>query len=142
MKIQAQTKQPLAALTVDGTNSGAPDPGKLPKTPKIRLAKRRPSKSPGEISDSDAGTKGSGRVSLEYLNSAAQRVFIAGTFNDWNPCAHALTALEHGKWAVELTLEPGRYEYRLVVDDQWTDDPRATEQIANPYGGTNSVLQV
>ena len=142
MKTQAQTKQLAGTLDADGTSGKASDPGKFPKAPKARSPKRRDAKSLTAISNSGARTLGSGSVSLEYLNSAAQKVFIAGTFNDWNPCAHALTALAHGKWTVELTLEPGRYEYRLVVDDQWTDDPRATEQIANPYGGTNSVLQV
>jgi hypothetical protein len=29
-----------------------------------------------------------------------------------------------------------------VVDGQWMPDPRATESVANPFGGRNSVLHV
>jgi hypothetical protein len=31
-------------------------------------------------------------------------------------------------------LPSGRYEYRFVVDGQWTDDPAAGETVMNPYG--------
>jgi hypothetical protein len=50
--------------------------------------------------------------------------------------------LEDGKWAKELALPPGRYEYRFVVDGQWMDDPAATELIPNSYGTANAVLVV
>jgi 1,4-alpha-glucan branching enzyme len=79
---------------------------------------------------------------VEYLNPAAREVFIAGSFNGWDPRANALVAHGDGKWGVELSLQPGRYEYRLVVDGQWTDDPKASEHTANPYGGFNSIMQV
>jgi len=47
-----------------------------------------------------------------------------------------------GRWTKELSLPPGRYEYRHVVDGEWLCDPAATEQASNPYGGSNSVLVV
>lgn len=50
--------------------------------------------------------------------------------------------LGDGKWAKELALPPGRYEYRFVVDGQWVDDPAAKESVPNPVGGFNAVLVV
>ena len=50
--------------------------------------------------------------------------------------------LADGKWAKELTLPPGRYEYRFVVDGQWVDDPAAKETLPNPFAGFNAVLIV
>ena len=50
--------------------------------------------------------------------------------------------LRDGQWAKELSLAPGRYEYRFVVDGQWVDDPAATELIPNPFGTPNAVLLV
>jgi hypothetical protein len=47
-----------------------------------------------------------------------------------------------GKWAKELALPPGRYEYRFVIDGQWVDDPAANETVPNPFGGSNAVLVV
>ena len=84
----------------------------------------------------------SGCVCLELTNVSAQEVCIAGSFNDWHPAATPMIPLGEGRWRKELTLPPGRYEYRLVVDGQWVDDPAATELIPNPFGTANAVLVV
>ena len=47
-----------------------------------------------------------------------------------------------GKWAKELSLAPGRYEYRFVVDGKWIDDPKAKAYMPNSSGGRNAVLHV
>ena len=47
-----------------------------------------------------------------------------------------MVSLGDGRWAKELVLPPGVYEYRLVVDGEWMPDPRASETAPNPYGGT------
>jgi 1,4-alpha-glucan branching enzyme len=81
-------------------------------------------------------------VRMEYLNASAKSVFVAGTFNDWHPQVTEMLKLADGRWAKELTLTPGTYEYRLVVDGQWAADPGCRESVPNPYGGRNSVLTV
>ena len=81
-------------------------------------------------------------VRIEFHHEQAQAVFIAGTFNDWHPAVTPMTSRGSGKWVKELSLPPGRYEYRLVVDGEWLCDPKAKEQASNPYGGFNSVLVV
>ena len=53
-----------------------------------------------------------------------------------------MIALGQGRWAKDLALPPGDYEYCLVVDGQWKPDPQATETIPNPFGGVNSVRKV
>ena len=81
-------------------------------------------------------------VRIEFEHQGASNVCIAGTFNDWHPSVTEMIALENGRWAKELTLPPGTYEYRLVVDGEWMADPHAPESAPNPYGGVNSVLRV
>lgn len=81
-------------------------------------------------------------VRIEFAHEQAQTLFIAGTFNDWQPSATPMIALGNGRWAKELVLPPGRYEYRLVVDGEWMSDPAAPEQVPNPHGSSNSVLTV
>ena len=85
---------------------------------------------------------GSQRVWLELTWPGAQQVCIAGSFNDWHPSVTPMVRLDDGKWAKELALPPGRYEYRFVVDGEWVDDPAATELIPNPFGTPNAVLEV
>lgn len=81
------------------------------------------------------------KVRIEFQHDNAQTVFIAGTFNDWRPNVTPMIAVANGKWVKELSLAPGRYEYRFIVDGEWTNDPK-TEQAPNEHGSFNSVLIV
>jgi hypothetical protein len=81
-------------------------------------------------------------VCLRLTRPDAQQICIAGSFNDWHPSVTPMIRLSDGKWAKELALPPGRYEYRFVVDGEWVDDPAATELIPNPFGTPNAVLVV
>lgn len=81
-------------------------------------------------------------VCVEFIHPCANEVCIAGSFNDWHPTVTPMICVADGKWAKELVLPSGRYEYRFVVDGQWADDPAAKETIPNPFGGVNAVLVV
>ena len=85
---------------------------------------------------------GSHSVCLKLVRPDAQEVCIAGSFNDWHPGVTPMIRLHDGQWTKELTLPPGRYEYRFIVDGQWVDDPAATELIPNSFGTANAVLEV
>ncbi len=73
-------------------------------------------------------------VSFEFTSASARQVCLAGSFNDWRPDASPMLAMGDGRWVKCLTLPPGRYEYRFVVDGQWVDDPKAVEFVANLHG--------
>ena len=82
------------------------------------------------------------RVHIEFHDGQAHEVCIAGTFNDWRPATAPMVNVVPGEWVKELTLPPGRYEYRFVVDGQWRTDPAASECVPNGYGDCNCVLVV
>ena len=79
---------------------------------------------------------------LEFTHATATVVNLAGTFNDWRPEATPMVALGRGRWVKELTLPPGVYEYRVVVDGEWMPDPQAAQTTPNPFGGVNSVMRI
>ena len=81
-------------------------------------------------------------IVLTFLAPEARKVHIAGEFNDWNPDATPFKKVDDGEWEVRLMLRSGWYEYRIVVDGKWIDDPEAVQRVANPHGGFNSVLNV
>ncbi|MCW5557209.1 MAG: response regulator [Verrucomicrobiae bacterium] len=81
-------------------------------------------------------------ICLRLTHPTAQQVCVAGSFNDWQPDATPMTRRDDGQWVKELTLPPGRYEYRLIVDGEWADDPAAAELIPNAFGTANAVLVV
>lgn len=84
-----------------------------------------------------------GRILFVQPIAAGRRVHVAGTFNDWNPLSHPMRRNEDlGVHELALDLPPGTYEYRLVVDGRWIDDPHAAQTSANSYGGRNAVVRV
>ena len=87
-------------------------------------------------------TKTRTAVRLEFHDSNARVVCIAGTFNGWSPKRTTMVSAGAGRWTKELSLPPGLYEYQYVVDGRWVNDPKAVRSTPNPYGGRNSVLVV
>ncbi|MDB6039809.1 MAG: hypothetical protein JWM99_3650 [Verrucomicrobiales bacterium] len=81
-------------------------------------------------------------VYFEATAPDAKSVCIAGTFNFWHPAATKMVKLEGGRWGKRLTLPPGAYEYRFVMDNQWKADPNCHQSVPNPYGGMNSFLSI
>ena len=75
-----------------------------------------------------AKTKSTRLVELVASFPGARSVCVAGTFNDWHPLVTEMINVGGDRWAKALTLAPGRYEYRFLVDGEWRDDPTATEQ--------------
>ena len=49
---------------------------------------------------------------------------------------------EAGKWEKQITLPPGRYEYKFIVDGMWIADPAGAQEVLNAFGSTNSVVEV
>ncbi|MFB3786131.1 MAG: polymer-forming cytoskeletal protein [bacterium] len=82
-------------------------------------------------------------VSISITQEDARRVQITGTFNDWNEDqAIPLRLSQDGRWSADLRLQPGKYEYRVLIDGKSQLDPDNPEKVPNSYGGENSVLTV
>lgn len=123
-KIGGAGKRPPKAATDSASSSAAP------------------AAEPTGLAPLPAATAKPKNISLEFFSPQARDIYVAGSFNDWNPQANRLSPQGNGKWTTELALTPGKYEYRLVVDGVWTDDPMSAESAPNPFGGFNSVLRV
>jgi len=82
------------------------------------------------------------RVIFKLNNPEAREVYLAGSFNSWDPSKRPLKKDATGVWKTIMMLPKGTYEYRLVIDGQWVDDPGAPEKRLNEFGFYNSVLTV
>ncbi|ODN29804.1 glycoside hydrolase family 13 [Fervidobacterium thailandense] len=70
----------------------------------------------------------------------ANVVYLAGTFNNWNPTAWPMKLVD-GVWRYEIELKPGRYEYKYVIDGKnWKEDPEAPAFVDDGYGGKNGAF--
>jgi len=81
------------------------------------------------------------KIELKFDAREARSVAIAGSFNGWNATRNPLVK-DGGCWRITLRLPRGQHEYRLIADGNWVSYPNARESKANPYGGSNSVLNV
>ncbi len=82
-------------------------------------------------------------VRFELAAPAAQNVALAGSFNGWGEQAVVLARGAGGTWSVTVPLPVGEHRYQFVVDgERWVSDPTAHAQVADGFGGTNSVIVV
>ena len=84
------------------------------------------------------------RVVVSFTAKPGSDVCIAGSFNDWAPDEKRLKdKIGDGVYTATLTLAPGIYEYKFVVDGVWTLDPDPDRDwTQNGLGTLNSVLRV
>lgn len=72
----------------------------------------------------------------------AVSVMLVGDFTHWQDKPISMVKREGGLWTASVSLPPGTYHYRFLVDGQWRDDPESTLRVPNPFGGENSVRTV
>ncbi len=82
------------------------------------------------------------RIDLTLNMPQARSAAVAGSFNNWDLHQTPMRKDSGNGWKATLSLPPGRYEYRFVVDGKWISDPNAKESVTNPFGDTNSILVV
>ena len=71
----------------------------------------------------------------------AREVILTGDFNGWNEHYLRMNRIGNG-WQLKLNLAPGRYEYKFIVDKEWTHDLKNPEKTRNIHRTFNSVLRV
>lgn len=72
----------------------------------------------------------------------ANKVCIAGQFNDWNTKSMPMKKSKDGTWRIKMKLLLGKYEYKYFVDGAWAQDISGAEMIPNPFGTSNCVVNV
>lgn len=72
----------------------------------------------------------------------ASDVRVTGDFTGWSLGGIPLWDDGDGSWRTLLSLDPGVYQYRMVIDGDWADHDEAHIRVVNPYGGENCILTV
>ena len=71
----------------------------------------------------------------------ADRIHLAGEFNDWDETSIPMRQGRDGVWRAELDLRRGTsYQFRYVVDGHWQTDYHADGTADNQYGTHNSIV--
>lgn len=111
------------------------EPAATPAAPAAPVAPATPAATPAAASGSN--------VTFSYVDPAAKSVAVAGEFNKWSMKANPLQKDASGIWTATLQLKPGRYQYKLVVNEtDWVVDPANPETAKDPDGNENSLKVV
>ena len=87
-------------------------------------------------------------VKFLYYAPEAKEVYLAGDFNNWADNVggvvsnkdHLMTKRKDGMWEKTLSLSPGKYKYKFVIDgNNWVKDPFG-EDAMDEYD--NSIIKV
>jgi len=81
-------------------------------------------------------------VEFQFAGSANDSVYVVGEFNNWSLDDRSRLTQDNGVWKTQVTLKPGNYKYRFVVDGKWTEDPSNPVSEKNPFGELDSILTV
>ena len=83
------------------------------------------------------------KFKFQPVIAGVEKVFVAGTFNDWNGSKNAMSDPDgDGVFETSLLIPPGRYLYKFVVDGNWLADPNAKAFEPDGQGGRNGVFFV
>ena len=82
-------------------------------------------------------------VSFNYYDPVAQNVQLVGDFSNWEPVEDVMVQ-EKGNniWKGTFPLDPGKYQYKFVVDGEWKIDPYNPEAVTSDLGVNNSLVIV
>ncbi len=81
-------------------------------------------------------------VTLRFSDIHTTDLKIAGDFNNWIPDHNVETRVDQGAIIKILSIKPGTYQYRLIVEGKWQEDPTNPNRISNLFGEINSLLKV
>jgi 1,4-alpha-glucan branching enzyme len=82
-------------------------------------------------------------LQFEIAAKEDSKVYVAGTFNNWDPTTHPLDHHpEDGVFRGTINLPEGTHEYKFVVDGVWHLDTKCPNFVPNAHGTLNSVIQV
>ena len=82
------------------------------------------------------------RIRFSIIAPEADKVTVAGDFNAWDATCHSLKKKNNGQWEKTLTLPPGDYQYKFLVDGHWRLDPGNEQACDNEFGTRNNILVV
>ncbi len=83
------------------------------------------------------------RVTLCLRTDPGSKVFIAGSFNNWDPNAKKMVdKMGDGLYTATLNLPAGEHQYKFVIGGTWCADPACAETVQNAQGTINSLLRI
>ena len=81
-----------------------------------------------------------GLTRLSIQAGGAERVEVAGDWNQWRPIALVRSA--NGVWYADLAIPPGEYRYAFRIDGKEWEVPKGVATVNDGFGGRSARLSV
>ena len=78
------------------------------------------------------------RATFLVYDPNAKSINIAGSFTGWQPSPMYPNKNDPGMWGISLTLPPGVYTYKYIIDGEWIVDPENLSPLDDGSGNVNS----
>ena len=88
-----------------------------------------------------AQTNGS-TVRFVYRGTSGQKIYLAGSFTNWDPWIYELTETARGFYEIQLPLAPGTYYYNFYSGMNAIPDATNSKRAYTQDGRTASVITV
>ena len=82
-----------------------------------------------------------GWVEFRFFRPAANRVHLAGDFNDWRTGELAMIQSDDGYWMARMKLPAGEFRFRYCADGEWFADYAAFGVEPGRFG-LDSIVRV
>lgn len=83
-----------------------------------------------------------GTVQFYYLGEPDQTVYVAGTFNNWDPFMYEMNEFRSGEYFLNLALPRGTWLYAFFVASEQVPDSRNHAVVFSKDGKRASVIEV
>lgn len=79
------------------------------------------------------------RIEFKVFAPQAEKIYLCGSFNNWSESSDPMKKDSTGTWKKIKMLSEGTYEYKYLVDGDWTLDPEC-HTTPNEFGTENNVV--
>lgn len=83
-----------------------------------------------------------GRTRFVYQGESGKRIYLAGTFNNWDPFMYTLEEVMPGRYELYLPLPNGVWYYAYFKDGKQIPDTTNRQHVYMTDGRTASVISV
>ena len=83
-----------------------------------------------------------GRTRFVYQGESGKRIYLAGTFNNWDPFMYTLEEVMPGRYELYLPLPNGMWYYAYFKDGKQIPDTTNRQHVYMTDGRTASVISV
>jgi 1,4-alpha-glucan branching enzyme len=83
------------------------------------------------------------RIKFELQADPDSKIYIAGSFNNWNPKERKLKDKQNnGNYSLFVLVPKGKQEYKFIINDDWCLDPNCIDKKKNKLGTYNNFINV